>query len=140
MRLIEAVLVSLAVAGAAFSAAAEPATMSSFGIWRFSADGYVQADDRRFSIYVHPKENLLMIQPKIADTVRMNPSQWPVQVWRDAAEAFVEPLGCDISDVEVMMRSGATWQAAYVCPSDVDLRKLVREQKADLKQGVPLHK
>jgi hypothetical protein len=52
---------------------------------------------------------------------------------------IVAPIGCGISDIRPLWRSGAAWEATYVCPAGVDLVALVKEQRPALKQGEQLH-
>jgi hypothetical protein len=69
-----------------------------------------------------------------------NPGRWPLDVWLHAAQHFVRPIGCDISDIHAGWRMGGTWEVTYVCPDQVDLRALIKAQRSDLKRGVPLHR
>jgi len=127
---------------ALFVALAIPATshagsLLSYG-WR-TAGAEETVDGKHFSIYIHPKDNTILLQPKMGALFHDIPAQWPLVVWRQAAEAFVSPIGCGISDVKAMTRTGATWEATYVCPDGVDLRALAESQRSDLKKGAILH-
>jgi hypothetical protein len=101
-----------------------------------TADAHIEVEGRRFSIYVHSKDNALLLQPKISE---MGSSSWGIQNYRAAAEQFVKPVGCGISAVEAISVMGGSWEATYVCPESINLRALVKAQRSQLVKGVPLH-
>lgn len=93
---------------------------------------------RTFTLWVHPKENRILLEVPPGEAVFKKPTKWPIEYWRHAAEIFVAPVGCGIQDVDVNWREGAAWEATFVCPPGVDLRALVKAQSPALKKGVPL--
>ena len=93
---------------------------------------------RTFKLWVHPKENRILLEAAIGQSFFGKPGKWPLEYWRQAAESFVAPVGCGIQDVDVNWRAGASWEASYVCPPGVDLRALVNAQTDQLKKGQPL--
>jgi hypothetical protein len=128
----------IAVALLVSAPAAEAQSILSY---KWTSDALVLDHGRAFTIYIHPKADTLLIQPRLSQVYggRAKPQDWPLDYWRQAAEAFVEPIGCGISDVSVKSRIGATWQAVFVCPPGVDLRRLAADQHATLIKGEPLH-
>jgi hypothetical protein len=133
-------VVALAVAAdpaPASSPAVTSAPLLSYG--GETADAVVTVSPYRFSIYVHPEHDLLLIQPKLFGNPPRS-DQWPIGLWRQAAEQFVAPLGCGIPTVQVKTRMGSTWEASFLCPEGVDLRGLVMAQRDALKKGTPLQR
>ena len=126
-----AVAASIVLAGCATSS-----ELMSYGIE--TADAQVMGPAGLYSIYVHPTESKLLLQPKIGKIDGL-PSR-NVAVWRQVGETFVTPVGCGIEKVEALTVDGATWQAWFVCPDGVDLRGLVAAQRSDLKRGYALHR
>lgn len=98
----------------------------------------VHDEGRTFKLWVHPKENRILLEASLGEAMLNNPSKWPIEYWRHAAETFVTPAGCGIEDVAAHWRAGGAWEATYVCPPGVDLRALVNAQSAALKKGLPL--
>jgi hypothetical protein len=121
-----------AVAGAPAAAAG----LLSYGL--ATSDATVREDGRTFRFYVHPHENLLLIQPSMGQAITKHPDKWPQEVWRHAAETLVSPAGCAIVDVHDKSKIGATWEASYACPSGVDLRALMMAQRPTITRGEPL--
>ncbi len=94
---------------------------------RLSADAHTTAQGKGFSIYFLD-HHAIALQPHLSETFK-RPAEWPLTVWREAAENFVKPYGCGISEVQVHLRSGATWEATYICPNDKDISAIIRETK-----------
>lgn len=90
-----------------------------------------------FAVYVHPKEDKLLLQ-RTSFTAETLTSR-DIAPWRNAAEVFVQPIGCGISRVEALSVKGQTWEAWYICPDGVDLRALAAAQRQDLRRGRPIH-
>jgi len=91
--------------------------------------------DRRFTIYMHKSAPVMLVQPKIGQRT----TGWPDQIWADAGRSLTEPVGCAITQIAPISRIGASWEVTYNCPANVDLRKLIMDQRETLKQGAPLH-
>ena len=129
-------IVTLLVAAAATPAAAS--SMFDYNVMSM-ADAHVPMGDMHFNIWIHGKRDTFMIQPGYS-TAFSGGGHFPEATWRTVAEAFVSPLGCGISDVKPISRAGATWEATYVCPADIDMHSLAKAQRADLVHGLPLHR
>lgn len=93
-------------------------------------------DGGAFSVYVHPKDPTILIENRIAQSGRAQ--SYDIGIWRSAAESFVKPIGCGISEVKNI--SAGAWEAAYACPPGVDLRGLAMAQRRELQGGAPLHR
>lgn len=129
--------VALTLTVALLGGSAQAAGMMSYGM--ATADAELVYEGRAFSIYVHPKQDLLMLQPKLSETFKPPiPPEWPIGFWRGAAEQFVKPAGCGIPEVHVLSKNGATWEASYLCPAGLDLRALILAQRSALKRGSEL--
>lgn len=94
-------------------------------------DAMVIYDGEKFSIYVHPKDQALLIEPAMSMLGR----KFPLQTYRAVAEQFVAPLNCGIPSVDAITVTGAAWEASYECPAGVNLREIVKAQRASLKRG-----
>lgn len=114
---------------------------SLFDYMKLTYDAKLTVDGRVFSVMLHKSQDRFLLQPSMheAFTGMGAPAHWPLPVWRKAAETFVEPVGCGISDMDAISRHGGSWEATYVCPPGVDLRALVAAERKDLRQGLPLH-
>jgi len=129
-----------AVVGACLAAclASTAAASSLFDYGWGMADARIPMNDAAFNIWIAPHRPTFLIEPAMK-TVMGGGGHFPDPVWRTVAEAFVQPIGCGISEVRPLSRMGAAWEATYVCPGDVDLIHLVREQRDALKRGERLH-
>jgi hypothetical protein len=96
-------------------------------------------DGRNFLMQPHPRENtILMRRPlgigmgqalvKGATFHIANPGDG-YDPWRKAAELFVQPLGCQVTDVYKLPGEGGAWEARYTCPAGVDLRAEVAKRR-----------
>jgi hypothetical protein len=116
-----------------------PAPSSIFDFGLGFSEATVVVGDNTFRIYTNKRgKSTIALEPAMKDMGK-NPATWPLPVWRAAAEKFVAPVGCGISDVVAIARNGGAWEATYVCPAGVDLKALIRAQTRDLQQGVPIH-
>ncbi|HWA60782.1 MAG TPA: hypothetical protein VG939_05375 [Caulobacteraceae bacterium] len=115
---------------------ATPATATSlFDFGTGQADAHVPVGDTFFNIWMsHKGRDEFLIEPSVK-TAFFGGGHYPDPTWRMVAEAFVNPVGCGISEVRPISRIGAAWVAEYVCPAGVDLRALVHEQRAALQHG-----
>jgi hypothetical protein len=113
-------------------------------LWSYNWTASATFDDqgRRFVAYINPKLDTILLQPSMRELFggAKVVDAWPIVYWRHAAESFVGPVGCGISDVK---HHGAphseSWEATFVCPAGVDLRGLAAAQRAGLMRGEPLH-
>lgn len=99
----------------------------------------VDVGGRIVTIAPHRQKKQLLMQKAISSAFS-RPEVWTIDVYREAAERFVAPVGCGIERVEAISVLGGTWYAVYVCPADVDLYRLIRSQKSRIKAGEPLVK
>ena len=129
-----ALLAALVVGSLAYPAAAS----SIFDYGMGMADARVPMGDSAFNIWIAKGRPTFLIEPAMK-TVLGGGGHYPDPVWRVVAEAFVQSIGCGISEVRPLSRMGAAWEATYVCPTGVDLIALVREQRDALKHGERLH-
>ena len=104
----------------------------------WSSSGLIKDQGKSFTVYVHGKENSILLQPRLINTFNQDTSSWPISTWRHAAETFVSPIGCGISDVKAVSRMAASWEATYVCPEGIDLKSIARSERAWLLKGEPL--
>lgn len=101
------------------------------------ADAHVPVGDAHFNIWIHPKEDRFLLEPG-AKTVLGGGGHYPDATWRIVADAFVAPLGCQISELRPLSRAGAAWQAHFTCPTGIDLHSIAKSERSDLKRGEPL--
>ena len=131
-----------AVVASALALTAVPALAGSIFDYGHMADAKVILNGRTFEITVHGKRDTMMLQPTMGGAWSLSdpPGKWPLPVWRKAAEAFVSPAGCGISDIVALgIKTAGTWEATFVCPAGIDLHELVAEQRVELRRGQPLH-
>ena len=102
------------------------------------ADAHVPMGDTFFNVWVQKTRNTILLEPSVK-TALVGGGHYPDTTWRTVAEAFVQPVGCGISEVRPLLRIGAAWEATYVCPDGVDLRSLVKSQRPLLQHGAKLH-
>lgn len=127
MRLIGiAFLAALAVGGCAGTG-----RMLSYG--SEMSDAVVRMGPAAFSVYIHPKDDALMIQRRISQTSN---SDGP-ELISIAAQTFLDPVGCSAGST-VPLGPG-TWETRFICPSSVDIRALAHQQRSALQSGAPLH-
>jgi hypothetical protein len=113
------------------------------------ADAQPIIDGRPYRIYVHPYEDTILLQRPILTgmaqgfvrgatfhTVGAGEAYDP---WKQAAKEFLSPIGCEATDVYSLGGDAGTWEARFKCPPSVDLRALVKAQRAELRAGAPLH-
>ena len=102
------------------------------------ADARIPMGNAAFNIWMAPHRSTFLIEPAMK-TVLGGGGHYPDAVWRTVAEAFVQSVGCGISDVRPLSKMGAAWEATYVCPASVNLIALARAQRDALKHGARLH-
>jgi clan AA aspartic protease (TIGR02281 family) len=101
-------------------------------------DAKIVVQGRTVEITVHTRRDTLLVRPTLAESWNFADSvtKWPPALYREAAEAFVEPLGCSIESIEVVLKPN--YEVAFFCPPGVDLHARVFEQRAALASGAPL--
>lgn len=97
------------------------------------SDAVVRMGPAAFSVYVHPTDDTLLIQRRIAQTS----SDDGAALIRIVATQFLAPVECSVGNVSLI--TFGSWEASFSCPPDVDLRALVQQQRAALSAGTPLH-
>ena len=134
-----AMLVALAFAQAA---SAQDVPIKKHGLLSYGlglAEAHVSVGDKSFAIYVHSKDNSLLIQPRIAAMASASGiGEWFLKDYRAAAEQFLSPVGCGVQEMHVITKAGESWEGTYICPPGVDLRQLVKEQRSQLRAGEAL--
>lgn len=110
------------------------------------ADAHPMVDGRAYRIYIHPTDPTILMQRPLGTAVGQGFVQGATlgiaapgtayDPWKQAADAFLAPVGCTASDVYSLGQG--TWEARYSCPAGVDLRALVMAQRQALRSGAPL--
>lgn len=97
------------------------------------SDAVVRMGPAAFSVYVHPKDDTLLIQRRVAQT---GSNDGP-ELIRIVASQFLASVECSASNVAFI--GPGSWEASFACPPGVDLRTLVRDQRTALQAGASLH-
>ena len=110
------------------------------------ADANTSVDGRRYSLYVHPRDNTVMAQRGMGAVLGQSAvegltfgavsMQEPMPIWRSAVNWLLEPAGCTILSIYELERT--SFEAEYQCPAGVDLRRLVSEHRTTLREGQQL--
>lgn len=124
--------VALAAAAALTVAGCGTGRLLSYGTQM--SDAVVRMGPAAFSVYVHPKDDTLLIQRRVMQTTNHDSAE----LIRIAGTQFVQPVGCSITEVRSI--AAGSWEAGFACPPDVDLRALASEQRAQLQAGASLHR
>lgn len=95
------------------------------------ADARHDFGGRTFSVYVHPTEDVLLVQGSVADSA----ATVSTTAIRLVAEDFVKPVRCEIGAPKLI--APGSYELPYSC-STVDLRRLVISQRASLQHGAAL--
>lgn len=121
--------------------------ITSYTMTKKAATAEITLDSRRYTMIVHPKENTILLQRGMGASVGRSFVQGatfgvvetsvPYDRWRSAAQAYVAPVGCTITDVYPLDQN-STWEARFQCPGGVDLFALTLDQRAAVNKGEPL--
>lgn len=112
------------------------------------ADAKYVADGKAFSVWVHPRDNSILIEGSWGSAAGIGALQGLTfntvhtsnfDLWRAGMEAFLAPVGCTGANLRPLDQDIA-WEADYSCPDGVDLRALVAAQRSALRDGQPLHR
>ena len=95
------------------------------------ADARHNFGGRTFSIYVHPTEDVLLVQGSVTDS-HATVSATAIRL---VAEDFVKPVRCKIGTPTLI--APASYELPYSC-SSADLRRIMISQRASLQQGTTL--
>lgn len=135
---------SVVVAAALSGCGAGFARLGTYGGER--ADALTEVDGRKYSLFVHPADDTVLIQRGLGAALGQAVAegatfgavsmQEPKPVWRRAADWLLNPVGCMTTDVYELER--ISWEAPFVCPQGVDIRKLVQDNRSTLREGQPL--
>lgn len=91
--------------------------MLDYGVW--PASKTIEIDGHKFRVWFHPRKPFIMIQPTFAGSLEGGTfSHLDLAYWQDAAQNIVEPYGCKVTDVAPKTKTGATWNAKYLCPDE----------------------
>ena len=111
------------------------------------ADAIYTTQGKRYEVWMHPKDNTILLNGSIGDamakgvigglTLGIAGRDADASVWMTGARAFLDPAGCRVKDLYPVQLPDS-WEVVYECPNGVDLRQLVREQRAALRDGKPL--
>lgn len=144
--MISRTVFGLAILVAGLSGCAAVSRSASYGMEL--ADAQPVVDGRAYRIYVHPQDETMLIQRPVMTSLGKsfvtgatlhiaNPGA-AYGPWKQAADAFLAPVGCKATDVYSLGGDTQTWEAKFQCPPGVDLRKLVRDERQSLRAGAPL--
>lgn len=97
------------------------------------SDAQVRLGPASFSVYIHPKDDTLLIQRRMAQMA----AQDGAEINRIVARTFLEPLNCTIGRAREVLPG--SWEVSFSCPSTINVRRLAEEQRAALTTGEPIH-
>ncbi|WP_453978584.1 hypothetical protein [Brevundimonas sp. Marseille-Q4549] len=97
------------------------------------SDAVVRMGPAAFSIYIHPKDDTLLIQRRMMQTSAHDGPE----LITIAAQTFLDPIGCTAGPSASL--GPGSWETTFSCPSSVDIRTLARQQRAALQSGTPIH-
>lgn len=107
------------------------------------ADADVWVGGHRYAIWFHPQRPTLLVQrgpPQHMSlalaqnwTVYSNDESEPTLIWRTAADAVLQPIGCSVYDVtgQDQMR-----EFTYRCQEGVNVMAAVEQHRYEWRQGV----
>jgi hypothetical protein len=97
------------------------------------------ADGRTYEVVVHPTDNALLMRRGLLTgmgqafvrgaTFHIAQPGEAYDPWKAAATTFLQPLGCEATDVYPLGIDTGAWEARYRCPDGVDLRRAVSERR-----------
>lgn len=119
---------------------APPAVAGGIFDYGHMPDATVIIEGRTFRLTLHATRDTILLQPTMGEAWSFSDPvlRWPMRAWQQAADAFVAPVGCKITDIDGT-GVGSAWEAEFTCPLGVDLHALVADQRALLQRGQPLH-
>lgn len=144
----------LAIAAATailLSGCASTQRLGSYNDGDLTAEAQIMVQGKRMNVSVHPRDDTLLAQTTVGDAavggllegatfgIARGFRPDPREIDRSLA-AFVAPVGCTVAPVGAVGGQGVAYEGRYTCPSGVDLRQLMRAQKADLMRGQPIHR
>ncbi|MGH6978829.1 MAG: hypothetical protein ACRED4_06025 [Brevundimonas sp.] len=97
------------------------------------SDAVVRMGPAAFSVYIHPKEDTLLIQRRMSQTSAHDGPQ----IIAIAAQTFLDPIRCQAGSTRSL--GPGSWETTFTCPASVDVRALAAAQRADLQAGTPIH-
>lgn len=140
-------LIAIALALLTLCACASTGRAMTYGN-RF-ADARYTAAGKSFSVWVHPAENVVMLQSTWGDaagvgvveglTFGIADTSPAYQTWMAGAHHLIDPVGCEVRNLRPLDQD-IMWEFDYVCPEGVDLRALIMTQRTQLRDGARLHR
>lgn len=122
-------IIALAATCGLLAACAGMGRMNEYG-WEL-ADARHDFGGRTFSIYVHPSQDVLLVQGSVADA-SASVSNTAIRL---VAEDFIKPVDCTVGTAKVI--APGSYELPYQCRT-ADLRGLIHNQRASLQQGATL--
>ena len=120
-----------AIVAAALAGCAGTGRMLSYGTEL--SDAVVRMGPAAFSVYIHPKEDTLLIQRRLSQTSGHDGPQ----LITIAAQTFLDPIRCQAGSTRSL--GPGSWETTFTCPASVDIRALAAAQRANLQAGTPIH-
>lgn len=143
--------VAIVILALGLTACASTARLSGYRGSGIVSDATVIVQGKPMTITVHPREDYLLGQVTIGSAAasgfvegltfglakghRLDPRDVDA-----ALAAFVAPAGCTMDPVRQVGNEQVSFEGRYRCPEGVDLRALILEQRAALRDGHPLHR
>lgn len=94
-----------------------------------------QFGGRTLSVYVHPHEDVFLVQASLRQVGEAE--SWGADVFRAAAIYLIRPVGCAAGRATLL--TGGSWEVPFTCPPGVNMRALLAAQHASVIAGQPLH-
>lgn len=136
---------ALALAALTLTACASMNRALSFGN-RFADARYTVAG-KTFSVWVHPSEDVIMLQSTWGDaaasgfvegaTLGLAETDPAYHTWMAGARYLAQPAGCEVRDLRPVDQD-IHWEFDYSCPEGVDLRALIMAQRDQLRHGAQI--
>jgi len=97
------------------------------------ADAKVRLGDAEFQVYVHPKDETLLVQRSLGQISGGQDLSFEFQA---AAARFLASVECRAGNATSI--SAGSFEVPYECDAGVELPQLVAQQRAALRAGQPL--
>jgi hypothetical protein len=111
------------------------------------ADAMYNVHGKRFEVWIHPTDNSILLNSTIGNafakgmvkgaSLGIAETAPSYSVWMAGAKALLDPVGCTVKDLRPLKQE-VSWEFDFVCPPGVDLRRMMREQRTELRDGKPL--
>lgn len=145
---MKAILIAL-VAGVALAGCASTGRLLSYG--NNNAQAQIDVAGQKMNVWSHPSEQTLLIVQSVGAAARggaiegatfgLAQARHPDPREIDASVArFLAPVGCSARPAIELGSGGIQYEAAFSCPSDINLRQMMFAQKDGLMRGEPLRR